>query len=599
MTHGNWGEWIWIGTESEFLQFLADGYIGSISDIDESRGENEATINVRLTRGHRAVETFTMTVDTRLETGRPVAVRWRTSVIQPLLDRHGVSDTTDEIRINGCLPLSRDAFLLELESSARIRVLEAFDELGWVKVRAIKHVGVFGGSPAQAQSRDSVSAVQLSLDLSNASSTQLDESIGNDESDEEGLRHRDPQRESRLQCAIELCAAIPSGWSDLVRRMVVAEEPEPSDPEIIRDLLSTRSELETLSRSCIRVAAEHLLGRDPRWRFGPLPIAEKSDFLEVVRRSTESGSPRRMWVDELLHRVRSDEPIGSMDVGALDVDLQAVVLFLLFGDSPSRIVELDTDYVSEQFGVTDRLAHLAAAFFTGLRFVRSMLPADRSFPALRDVHVRHLASMVNGLRFDLVKSAQAEVVDGMLVVGGETIIPRSSAYAITFLGPVDALCLHDGGKRRVIFDRLVVRHPADLVSYKSAKTIRLKSGSAEAGLALLRFREIKNDVKVEVVDQQAFKALCDEAAEGELRFGATLWLFNGESSVVIEQSSLLVAEADLIGALMRSRRDRGGGRLGESGNRGSTKVTLKALRNAMTEVRLRLPRPESVSSLPL
>jgi len=381
--------------------------------------------------------------------------------------------------------------------------------------------------------------------------------------------------------------------------LVVADAPESSDVEIVWDMLSVRSGGAASGRSSIGVAAEFLLRRDPRLRFGPLPITEKSDFLEDVRRSTNEGSLRRNWVDEILHRVRSDEPIGSMDVGALDVDLQALVLFLLYGDSPSRIAELDAGYVSEQFGITNGLAHLAAAFLTGLRFVRSMLPAERSFPVLRDLHVLDLASLVNGVPFDLAESAHAEIANDVLVMSGEALVPRSSAIAIKFPKPVQATCLRNGDARLVTFDQLVLQRRENLVAYKSVKSLRPMEGSEKTLCSHLRFSPVRGILTIKPTDQDAVNSLLIEFREGELRFHGTVWLFDGDLCSLLEGPTLQIAEAELLGCLVRSQGNRAGGRRSTRGDREPGKVTKKALHDAMVEVCMRLPAAGTTASLSL
>ena len=71
-----------------------------------------------------------------------------------------------------------------------------------------------------------------------------------------------------------------------------------------------------------------------------MSIEEKSDLLEEVRESLTNNSDEKRWVDDILHLVRSDESLSSLNLRSMPSELQGLVLFLGHNEAPSRVLEL-------------------------------------------------------------------------------------------------------------------------------------------------------------------------------------------------------------------------------------------------------------------
>ena len=353
-------------------------------------------------------------------------------------------------------------------------------------------------------------------------------------------------REERIQCAVELCLDLADDdvqW--LFVKGLLTETITESLHSVFLDLQRVRCDISQTEKSILCVISNFLLKKPFCHRHSHMSIEEKSDLLEEVRESLTNNSDEKRWVDDILHLVRSDESLSSLNLRSMPSELQGLVLFLGHNEAPSRVLELRRvdfkELAPESFVI--------AAFLVGLRFRRQILSPERPFVALRDSHILKTVAILNN-------SKMPELPDVLLTedgvsVNGAQFRRRDRCFAIEELD--NGLTIFVASKKRdeLKFNQINLIATKNTSSIGSIKLIKRKIAKSEYYGDIVKSLSFEDFSKIKIFGNRKlydYYFATEDFAEIKFKDAVLIRKKNGEVTK-IEKPSIKIRLADLDGLL--------------------------------------------------
>lgn len=373
----NFEDFRFVTTESDFRKFLRRGYAGGVTQ--STNGSTFSFDPIVLTKRSEIHARAGEVARSEIQLGEPVSILWDPRLLSAVQQDIFELDTGD-LEVHALLPLVAGTFTLGFKSKERERLfmLEMQNGLDSALIGNLGHPTIDPNLLSTHQTQQE----------SHKSLFSILESPHHREISEETVR--DSLRLDRLHGAAELAIASEGGSEDvdLVRALI-----DPSNSSFrgaIAELAEVRWN-KSNSASLVSIASRFVLGLPVRMTISPMTIEEKSDLVLDIRQHSSSNEDDRMLLEELLHKVRSDEGLNDLLTRTDSHMIQGLIVFLSNNRDPRDVAQLKP----KNFGV-DPLALSVCAFLTGLRYPRESLPRDIVWGPLRMADVMDYTSAING-----------------------------------------------------------------------------------------------------------------------------------------------------------------------------------------------------------
>lgn len=353
-------------------------------------------------------------------------------------------------------------------------------------------------------------------------------------------------REERIQCAVELCWDLAD---DDVQRLFVkgllTETVNESLHSVFLDLQRVRCDISQTYKSILCVISNFLLEKPYCRRHSHMSIEVKSDLLEEVRKSLTNDSDEKKWVDEIMHLVRSDESLSSLNLGSMPSELQGLVLFLGHNEAPSRVLELRR----VDFKGLAPETFMIAAFLVGLRFRRQILSPERTFVAVRDSHILKTVAILNNSK--MPGPPEVLLTEDKVSVNGAQFLRRVRWFAIEKLDNGLTIIVQSKKGDQLKFNQINLIATKNTSSIGSIKLIKLKIAKSEYYERIVKSYSFEDFNKPKIygnkkLDDSYFAP--EDFAEIKFKDAVLIRERNGEVTE-IEKSSIKIRLADLDGLL--------------------------------------------------
>jgi len=405
-------EWRYITTASLFLRALETGYICTPSLLSEESNtppDSELPDWVSLVRNESISHAAQKIDNPQSNIGFPISIIWDKQILSAL--NIGLPDDSSIVRLQVALPLADTKFEVGFASETNKKyLLDWMDDPTHIALKPLVENGFVDSSLV------SIDNVHPVVDDATCPPTI---------SKPESSRVQQLIREERLQCATEMALKVSKTLEQF---------------EFVKGLIDSRwtaGQMHTILdlrwgrtsgiNSIERIICDCVLQMDIRLVSSPLTIVEKSDLLTAIinQVGNDAHNADLNTLIQVRDIVRSDDTFSSLDINSLPPIIQGLIIFLNNNSSLPRVAQLDADF----FGATDKIVISICAFLSGLRFRRTMMHSNLSWPTLRHLHIIRATAEFNLWPIDLDEHTVA-AFDDHLNLDGNDYFPEEDLFVL-------------------------------------------------------------------------------------------------------------------------------------------------------------------------
>lgn len=506
----------WVVTESDFRKALRRGYAGDVLPYIDSQATRFDPI--RLDSPATVSSTAAQVRNPDLQLGEPVSVTWDTHFLDRLQKSQIVETLGGFIEIHALLPLIHPLFSVRFASPLRAEMftLEMSNNLDLNLLTQLHPVEI---DPALTDPRGQhgrkAPTYSPTLPISGPSINSP-------------TAYFELQTFDRLSGAAELLSASDSGASQ-IDLLCTAMSPVPSSTasDLSSDLHAARWGTPN-SSSLLAAVCTFILQFPPRLTLRPLTIEEKSDLVLHVLSTGSNDQDQKLFLDELLHLVRTGEGLNHLLTKTSNLVLQSLVIFMSNNRDPREVADLK----ASNFGI-DRAALALCAFFTGLRYPREVIPRDLVWPPLRTADVQDFVSLANGQSEGLDPGRRLiEVDDEILRFNGEVfsrptqadVLELSKTFSRVRIRPQKRLYAHSG------VGRILLRDRSQIARCKMIEVPQVRSGDEVKFAREIDLQQSKATStrlaswKLGIFNNRNIDQLVESKRYIELKIDGTIWI---------------------------------------------------------------------------